>query len=96
MSEPFAIPSEIATCPECNAKLWCFVEDESIELDCEAEDEWLNDQLEADLYEPELDDDVDADWYPFHKHHQSDWQPVIDTVRKWIETKAADDEAESK
>ena len=63
-----SVPSRVATCPECDAKLEAVSE------------EWNTDTGEPTT--SLLVGCSQFDQTP-HKHWQSDWQPVIDRVQKW-------------
>ena len=67
------LPPEIAICPECGANLYVYSH------------EWVDETgqpiatgLQVDCM---LEYDTDNEY--MHRFHQSDWQPVIDAIRKW-------------
>jgi hypothetical protein len=73
------VPDLIARCPECGGTLvvqahgW----DEATGLP-------LADALDIDCIDDPLNCD-DTEPYLWHKHRQSDWQPIVDDIRKWTE-----------
>lgn len=85
------VPASVATCPECGS---------SLTVNCS---EWNSQTgiptqfgFDVDCFEEELslDDWIwnDADNRDFrevsHKHWQSDWQPIMDAVLKWIQSQS--------
>lgn len=77
VADPQRVPSEIAVCPECGGGLWWqFTTTDwlrDLHLDCETEDE---DEEAAGALGLASDNQ--------HRNWQSDWQPVIDKVRRWV------------
>lgn len=71
------VPETIATCPECGGVL--VVQAHAWD---EASNVPLSDGLDIDCVSDPLNDDESAP-HLWHKHRQSDWQPVIDDIRKW-------------
>lgn len=71
------VPETIAVCPECGGVLVVLAHawDEATGLPLAVD-------LDIDCTADPLNDDDSAPWL-WHKHRQSDWQPVVDSVRKW-------------
>lgn len=74
LATPEIVPREIATCPECGGTLYWQATTRDILVDM---------MLEC---ESERDED-DEDETDRHRWWQSDWQPIIQKVKTWIETK---------
>lgn len=83
------LPPSVATCPECGGKL---------EVDCNEWDSKTGIPTESGFDVSCISEEEDLDTWMYnddderdmrevaHRHWQSDWQPVIDTVWKWIES----------
>lgn len=71
------VPDEIAKCPECGGVLivqaHAWQEPTGLPIADDLDISCINDSLNDDEAPPQL----------WHKHRQSEWQPVIDDVRKW-------------
>ena len=83
------LPPSVATCPECGGKLSvdCNEWDSQTGIPTESGFDVSCDTEEEDLDTWLYNDDDDRDMREVsHRHWQSDWQPVIDTVWKWIES----------
>ena len=68
------IPNEVAKCPECGSQLLV----EVLDIDCETNLPWASSvtvQCKNEDFEQE------ESW---HRHWQSEWQPTIDEVKKWL------------
>jgi hypothetical protein len=63
------LPRNVATCPECNA---------SLEVRSTA---WI--EATGTPIGCALEIDCIRDVAMHHRYHQSDWQPVVDVVRRW-------------
>lgn len=68
LADPQRVPKEIAVCPECGGGLWWQF----------TTTDWLRD-LMIDCETEDIDDEDTA-----HRGWQSEWQPVIDKVRRWL------------
>lgn len=71
VASPEMVPKEITVCPECGGRLWWQVEttDDLRDLTLDCEDE------------PDIEEEND-DMY--HRWWQGEWEPVIDSVRRWV------------
>ena len=68
VADPKRVPQEVAVCPECGGGLWWQV----------TTSDGLRD-LDVDCeYEEEMGGDTE------HRSWQSEWQPVLDAVRRWL------------
>lgn len=82
------VPLSVATCPECGGQLHASSDEwevttgcpTSITVDC------MEEELRLDEWENN-DGDERSHREVAHKWHQSDWQPVVDTVREWAVSK---------
>jgi hypothetical protein len=84
------VPLSVAMCPECQGQLhaecnrWDAITGkpiaDGIDVTC------CDEQLLLDEWENN-DDDERSHREVAHRWHQSDWQPIVDTVRKWAVNK---------
>lgn len=82
------VPELVAVCPECNGKLYVqcegWTEDtkqpcrDGVSVNCYEED------MALDEWEQDEDEDPRGYYEVAHRWHQSEWQPVIDDVCKWV------------
>jgi len=68
VANPQRVPSDVAVCPECGGGLWWQFTTE----------DWLRD-MHLDCEDDDWEDEDSG-----HRNWQSDWQPVIEKVRRWV------------
>jgi hypothetical protein len=70
LADPKEVPKEISVCPECGGRLWWQF----------TTTDWLRDlHLECENESVDFEEGEDD-----HRFWQSEWQPVIDKVRRWL------------
>jgi hypothetical protein len=82
------VPLSVATCPECGGQLHASSDEWEVTTGCPTSItvNCMEEELRLDEWENN-DDDERSHSEVAHKWHQSDWQPIVDTVREWAVNK---------